>query len=715
MTFLNPFVLFGLAAAAIPILIHLLNKRNLRTIEFSTLTFLKELQKNTMRKITIRQWLLLLLRTLIIIFLVLAFSRPALQGTLGSVETRASSSLVIILDNTASMDLNNDQGKFLSQAQQQALKIVSMMKQNDDAIVLRLSDLPKPTLENPTRDRGKLVSLIQETHVRFTRHTIAEAVETAKDILHRSKNLNKEIYVITDGQITTLASKTLSPKAKEPQLEKSLKIFYTPIAQRSTDNVAIEKVVITPTIFMRGKPFSMTVVVKNFSASPIDNHMVSVTVGKERIAQKNISLGSGESTTLEFLITPQHSGFVSGFVETEDDAFKPDNKRYFSVHIPEQINVLLISSAEKYSKFISTAFSVATNSLGATPIIVTNVSPTLLSASLINSHDVIIVSGLAQLANTYSKILKDNISEGKGFMFFPSNDTINYHYTFLQEFGVSISHLSRSQSGTASTIEKFDLDFPLFKGMFENQRSNKTTLESPDVSISLAVSQSPSLQPIITLSNGNVLLWKSELLAGNMIGVAVPPTTDWSNLPLKGLFVPLLYQSTLYLASQIKQNSAESEYLVGTENNFSSTLLKNKSAVAVNDLKAFDPNSRIIPVVQQEHPKNSGSNRFFFSIGGIENPGIYTVVKNSDTVFVFPVNLPNEESDETLAADDQFIQTFLSKGIAEKSITKLPIGDTIEETILQSRYGIELWKYSLIIALLFALIEMTVAREKKEL
>lgn len=51
MTFLNPFVLFGLAAAAIPILLHLLNLRKLKTVEFSTLRFLKELQKNKYKKV----------------------------------------------------------------------------------------------------------------------------------------------------------------------------------------------------------------------------------------------------------------------------------------------------------------------------------------------------------------------------------------------------------------------------------------------------------------------------------------------------------------------------------------------------------------------------------------------------------------------------------------------------------------------------------------
>ena len=52
MVFLNPAVLFGLLAASIPVLIHLFNLRKLKKIEFSTLAFLKELQKNKIRKIS---------------------------------------------------------------------------------------------------------------------------------------------------------------------------------------------------------------------------------------------------------------------------------------------------------------------------------------------------------------------------------------------------------------------------------------------------------------------------------------------------------------------------------------------------------------------------------------------------------------------------------------------------------------------------------------
>ena len=82
MNFLNPFVLFGMLAAGIPLVLHLLNLRKLRTVEFSTLRFLEELQQTRVRNLKLQQILLLILRTLIIVFAVLAFARPTIPGNL---------------------------------------------------------------------------------------------------------------------------------------------------------------------------------------------------------------------------------------------------------------------------------------------------------------------------------------------------------------------------------------------------------------------------------------------------------------------------------------------------------------------------------------------------------------------------------------------------------------------------------------------------------
>ena len=106
MSFLNPLVLLALAAAAIPLLIHLLNLRKPQQVDFSSLTFIKELQRSTMQRVKIKQWLLLALRTLALLFLILAFARPTLTGNLaGVLGGQGPAALGVVVDTSPSMAL----------------------------------------------------------------------------------------------------------------------------------------------------------------------------------------------------------------------------------------------------------------------------------------------------------------------------------------------------------------------------------------------------------------------------------------------------------------------------------------------------------------------------------------------------------------------------------------------------------------------------------
>ena len=62
MTFLNPLVLFGRAAAAIPLIIYLFNVRRPKKVDFSSLVLIKALEKRTIKRVRLKQWLLLALR-----------------------------------------------------------------------------------------------------------------------------------------------------------------------------------------------------------------------------------------------------------------------------------------------------------------------------------------------------------------------------------------------------------------------------------------------------------------------------------------------------------------------------------------------------------------------------------------------------------------------------------------------------------------------------
>ncbi|TAK57670.1 MAG: hypothetical protein EPO24_09615, partial [Bacteroidetes bacterium] len=153
MTFLNPLVLFGMIAAAIPVILHLLNLRKLRTIEFSSLRFLKELQQTKIRRLKFRQILLLIIRTLLVLAIVLAFARPAMRGSLlGTIGANAHSSVVFIIDDSFSMSASDERGELLKQAKEGLIKLTDLLNEGDEVFFIKLSDLPDATIEQGTHD-----------------------------------------------------------------------------------------------------------------------------------------------------------------------------------------------------------------------------------------------------------------------------------------------------------------------------------------------------------------------------------------------------------------------------------------------------------------------------------------------------------------------------------------------------------------------------------
>lgn len=100
MTFLNPLVLVGLAAAAIPALLHLFERRTPPEADFPPLRYLSEAERRSARRLKLRHVLLLLLRMALIGLVVLAAARPVVPiRASGAHEPTA---LVVILDNSLS-------------------------------------------------------------------------------------------------------------------------------------------------------------------------------------------------------------------------------------------------------------------------------------------------------------------------------------------------------------------------------------------------------------------------------------------------------------------------------------------------------------------------------------------------------------------------------------------------------------------------------------
>ena len=132
MNFLAPAFLAGLAAIAIPVIIHMINRERKVVVEFPSLMFLERIPYKSVRRQKIRHLLLLILRCLAIALLVAAFARPFFQRRHAAITGTGAKELVILLDNSASMGYADRWSK----AKDAAKKAISGLGPTDHATLV---------------------------------------------------------------------------------------------------------------------------------------------------------------------------------------------------------------------------------------------------------------------------------------------------------------------------------------------------------------------------------------------------------------------------------------------------------------------------------------------------------------------------------------------------------------------------------------------------
>lgn len=146
MSFLTPFFLVGVSALAIPVLIHLIQRERKRVVAFPSLMFLRRIPYQSVRRRSIRHWLLLCLRAAAIMMLVAAFARPFIpQGALAVAATGGTRERVIVLDQSASMGY----GDRWQKARAAAHSAVDALTGDDRATLVLFRATPKRTSARP--------------------------------------------------------------------------------------------------------------------------------------------------------------------------------------------------------------------------------------------------------------------------------------------------------------------------------------------------------------------------------------------------------------------------------------------------------------------------------------------------------------------------------------------------------------------------------------
>jgi len=702
MTFLNPFILFGLIASTIPVIIHILNLRKLKKIEFSSLQFLKELQKNKIRKIKLKQILLLIVRTLIIILIVFAFSRPVIRGYLSGFGSHAKSSVVIILDDSYSMDSDDENGNYFKQAKESAIKILDLLEEGDDVSIIRTSQLPDIT-EKFSQNFNSIKKELLNYKIGYKYTDFYTAFNVANQILLESKNFNKEVYLITDNQKSNYKNVNQINRL----FNNNIKLYIIDIGSKNESNSAITNIEITNKIFEINSPINIRVTINSYGELQTSNAIVSLYTSGKRVAQKNVDLKSGTIIT-ELSFIANKTGFIDGFVELEDDNCPIDNRRYFSLYIPDKINLLLTSQDEKDNLFLELALSAfSIDSLSKkkdTFFNLTTIKNSSFSSKNITGFDAIIINGLKGFSSGDINRLKAFLHNGGGLILYPgNNDNITDINSFMTLLGLLKAKSIDNFNSSFISFAKVDFEHPIFQGIFDSrfgQNQNKKEIESPRIIKNVNYELNNNSLPVVTLSNNFPFLIDFTYDKSKILIYSISPILDFSDFPFKGIFIPLTFKSILYVSNKFETSSS---ILVGdiVDINFPFT------GGSINNLVLKYPDNNEEKITVSNSP-----NGIIYHFSSSKEPGIYSIYSSNEIKKMISVNLSSEESDLTKIEKNE-LDKIINK-VNPDGYKYMNISSNIIQTLEEARYGVELWKTLLIIALILVIIEMFLSKDSKK-
>ncbi len=709
MTFLNPLMLFGLAAASLPILIHLLNLRRLRTVEFSSLRFLKELQRTSIRRVRIRQWLLLLLRTLLIVALVLSFSRPALRGTAaGFVGTRATTAMLIILDDSPSMGIRTEHGVAFAQAQSMAEHIIARAREGDEISLTRASDFAHSDRLISFRRQEDAVATLRTLEPTLEHVPFQKIISSGSALLARSTATNKELYLLTDGQ------KSHWPNADHAGDTSGVGTFDGRMCvirtdSTSMDNVGIDSVQVLTQIISRDRPVEMRALLRRSGGHTDQRVGVSFYFNGKRVAQQNVAVAPNGVAVAVGRGTATETGLVGGYASIDDDPFEPDNRRFFAFGVPDRIRVLLAEGSPGDGQYVRLGLTLGNDSTLARLFDITPVSGNLLHTTNLENFDVLVACGVASYSPVIAEQIARFVRSGGGLLLFPGPvaDLRNYTEVLAPKLGLAAFHrkdsLNKEGGAGFTSFGKRDLAHPLFEGMFDvRSGKERAELPSPVIFSAAAPGSIAGGHAVISLADGTPFLTDIRSGSGRILLFSVDAGGQWSNFPLQGLFAPLLYRAVVYLG---RTPEAVQSQWIGQPVSCALHLRGNSGEQTFVLRSPSGVEEKVAPTTALP----GGLTRFAASRS--TESGVYSLRgRNGKMLSAIPVNIDTSESDLRTADDAEILRSVRSAGVADDRMLLVQAFDQLDAAIDRTRYGVELWRQCAVLALLLALTEMVVGR-----
>ena len=637
MQFKYPELLWALFLLLIPIIIHFFQLRRFKKTPFTNVKLLQKVVAESRRSSTLKKWLLLLSRLLVVAGLVLAFAQPffASFSALSKKET------VVYLDNSFSMQAKKNEGTLLEGAVQELIEAIPKESKfslftNDEVFKnVSLKDIQNNLLELGHTDKQLQLDEIELT---------------ARTLFTSDSSKIKNSIIISDFQERIISDR--------PETDNDIKKHLIQLSPDSPSNIVIDTVFISGTT---ANSLELTTLLSG--TGEVESTPVSLFNGEKLIAKTAAVFDDNKKSTVQFTL-PQNE-IVNGKIEISDAALNYDNQLFFNLNQKERIKVLAIGDGD--AGYLSRIYSDDEFTFNSTNL-------GNLNFTMIEEQNFIIINEIPTLSNALQNALRSFISDGGSMVIIPHSQLNTESYNnFLRNYG---NTSFGEKIDNEIKVTKIAFNHPLYQNVFEREVTNfQYPMVSQYYRIQTRASKILSYQdntPFLIAANG-IFLFTSSLGDAN---------SNFKNSPL---IVP-----TFFAMASNSLKLPQLYYYIGDINEVDIPVVIAQD----NILKVSRGDYEFIP--QQRY--FATKTRIIFN----DNPnvdGIYTVTDGDVKVQNISFNHPRNESDLRYAILDNLDAQSKNNSIS-----------ALFSQIEKDNRVTELWKWFVILALLFMLAEVVIQK-----
>jgi len=347
MGFVAPIMLWGAAAAAVPIALHFFFRSRYRRVPWAAMKFLLTSIEQTSRRLKFQELLLLAARVAVLVVLALALARPtSTAGTAGGPGEAVDA--VLVIDTSYSMGVREAGKTRLELAKEAARDVIDHLPPHSTVHVIASAD--RATLLGPAApaDLDRAAEVIDVIRLSHLATDFLPGVTAAAEILEHAQTPNKELYFFSDMQKLGWDAQSKDLKTRLDALHQHAAVYLVRCGQQTPHNVAVVGIVPQSGIAHTGERASFAVLVRNTGGEAVRNLTVSLTVdgdASQREAQPISELAPGQTQAVTLTAKLTSAGLRVLTAIVKPDELEADNRFDQVIRVREQVRLLVIDGA----------------------------------------------------------------------------------------------------------------------------------------------------------------------------------------------------------------------------------------------------------------------------------------------------------------------------------------------------------------------------------